>query len=117
MYGDTSELFNMNIPQFNNPKVNELGNYNAKYKHFFEEFYIIGVDKLTLGSLNTSTNVLRPSLLKNYPNRKEHKERHDVIKDFCFPTGITVEEVDLATPSQDVKLNEILFSRSLMVEN
>lgn len=82
MYGDTSEVLEPNIPQLNFPKINELGNYNAKYRHFFEEFYIIGVDSLTLESLNQSKVVLRPSLLKNYPNKAEHKERHDVIKDF-----------------------------------
>jgi hypothetical protein len=54
MYGDTSELIDTNIPQIAMTKINELGNYNAKYQNFFEEFYIIGIDGLTLGSLNTS---------------------------------------------------------------
>jgi hypothetical protein len=117
MYGDTSEVLEPNIPQLNFPKINELGNYNAKYRHFFEEFYVIGVDSLTLESLNQSKVILRPSLLKNYPNKAEHKERHDVIKDFCFPTGIPVEEIDLSSPDQEQKINEILFSRPVMVEN
>ena len=88
---DTSELVDMNIPKNTTTKVNDLGNYNTKYDNFLEEFYIIGVDSLTLSSLNTEKVVLRPSLLTNYPNRPEHKQRHDVIKDFCFPTGIEVE--------------------------
>lgn len=117
MYGDTSELFDMNVPQTNDPKVNELGNYNSKYKNVFEEFYIIGVDSLTLMSINTDKVVLRPSLLKHYPDRPEHKTRHDVIKDFCFPTGIPVEQVDLSSFAQEQKLNEILFNQSVTVEN
>lgn len=91
MHWDTSELIDMKVPKTFNAKINELSNYNTKYTNFFEEFYIIGVDKLTISSLNTNKIVLRPSLLWNYPNRPEHKQRHDVIKDFCFPTGIEVE--------------------------
>ncbi|CAI2375210.1 unnamed protein product [Moneuplotes crassus] len=114
---DTSELLDMKIPQINKTKINDMGNYNAKYHSFFEEFYIIGVDSLTLGSLNQPEIVLRPSLLKNYPNKPEHKERHGVIKDFCFPVGINVEEIDLSSPRQEQKLNEILFSKPIVVEN
>ena len=117
LFGDTSELLDMKVPQFIEPKINDMKNYNAKYKHFFEEFYIIGVDSLTLGSLNQPNIILRPSLLVNYPSRPEHKERHDVIKDFWFPAGIKIQEIDLSSPKQDEKLNEILFSRSIIVEN
>lgn len=117
MYGDTSEIWEPNIPVLNIPKINELGNYNTHYERFYEEFYVIGVDSLSLDSVNQPKVVLRPSLLKNYPNREEHKERHDVIKDFCFPTGIGVEQIDLGSPDQEQKINEILFSRPVMVEN
>jgi hypothetical protein len=32
--------------------------------------------------LNSANNIVRPSLLFNYPNSPEHKERHKIIKDF-----------------------------------
>ena len=118
MHGDTSEICETNHPFVLNTKINELGNYNTRYNRYFEEFYIVGVDQLTLGSLNSNKRIsLRPSLIYNYPSREEHKERHNVIKDFWFPNGIEVEQINLANSEQESKLNEILFCRPVMVEN
>lgn len=118
MRADTSEICETNLPFVSNTKVNELGNYNTKYSRFFEEFYIVGVDQLSLGSLNSNKRVsLRPSLIFNYPGREEHKERHDVIKDFWFPNGIEVSKINLWNGDQESEINEVLFWRPVMVEN
>jgi hypothetical protein len=70
------------IPLAPRCKNETMGNYNMKYSKFFEEFYIIGVERSNLDCLNSANNIVRPSLLFNYPNSPEHKERHKIIKDF-----------------------------------
>lgn len=55
---------------------------HIKRPRFYEEFYIVGVDKMTLMSLGKGYETVRPSLLYNYPNSPEHQERHKIIKDF-----------------------------------
>lgn len=87
-------------------KNEDVGNYNKKYEKFFEEFYIVGVDKMALGCLGKQFEVVRPKLLYNYPNNKEHSEKHNIIKDFCFSTGVPVQELDLSTPDLDTKINQ-----------
>lgn len=81
---DTSELLTKinTIPKALESKNIDVGNYNKKYERFFEEFYIVGVDKNVLDTLNNQDNIVRPTLLFHYPNRKEHHERHNIIKDF-----------------------------------
>ncbi|CAI2377780.1 unnamed protein product [Moneuplotes crassus] len=86
---------------------------NLKNPKFMEEFYIIGVDDMTLMSLNSSHEIVRPSLLYNYPNSEEHAERHRVIKDFCFPIGIGVEKIDLSKPDLEIKISDALYNRKI----
>jgi len=76
----TSEI--NSVPMAVKCKNEDVGNYNKNYSKFFEEFYIIGVDKNTLDCINSQTEVVRPNLLFNYPGTKEHSERHKIIKDF-----------------------------------
>lgn len=53
---------------------------NLKYPGFFEEFYIVGVEKLHLAAINKPLEIVRPTLLYNYPNNEENKQRNEVIK-------------------------------------
>ncbi|CAI2379235.1 unnamed protein product [Moneuplotes crassus] len=86
---------------------------HLKNPKFMAEFYIVGVDEMTLMSLNSRYEIVRPCLLYNYPNSEEHSERHKIIKDFCFPVGIEVERVDLSIPDLEVKISDVLYNRKI----
>ena len=106
---DTSELFtNINkVPLAIQSKNIDVGNYNRKYERFFEEFYIVGVDELTLQTINNKQDIVRPTLLYNYPNHQEHSERHKIVKDFWFSSGVPVKQWDLSVPDQDSDISRV----------
>jgi hypothetical protein len=88
----------------------------VKYPSFFEEFYIVGVDKLHLAAFNKPFEIVRPTLLYNYPNNIENKQRNEVIKDFCFPMGVTTEEVNLSKPGEDFIINDVSLPSNLILD-
>ena len=80
---------------------------NVKNPQFFEEFYIVGVENMSLMSINSDQEIVRPSVLHIYPNTEEHEERHRIIKDFCFPTGVKIERIDLSKPDLDFEISDV----------
>ena len=99
-----------------NNKNEDIGNYNKKYASFFEEFYIVGVDKLNLSAINNEIDVIRPSLLYKHTMGTFHKDRDCVIKDFWFPSGIQVQEINLSKPELETSLNEV-FNKIISIDN
>ena len=65
-------------------------------KPFFDEFFIIGVSPETISMVNERRTHLRPETLWSYPGvLRNNCERRRSVKDFCFPNGVGVKELDL----------------------
>ena len=66
--------------------------FSLRHSHFFEEFFIIGVDKEELKEVKDDRAILQPSTLYIHNSDNEEEcERRRVVKDFCFPEGIEIK--------------------------
>lgn len=89
--------------------IQSPGRFSLRHSHFFEEFFIIGVDKEELKQVREDQTILQPQTLYIHnSDNEEDCERRRVVKDFCFPEGI---EVKLLQKSDSFsQAQKILFS-------
>ena len=68
---------------------------NPSFDKIFQDFYIIGVENKKSIKIDEH-GWTQPKILYSYINyaEKEDRERADTIKDFWFPEGLYVEEID-----------------------
>lgn len=68
---------------------------NPSLDRIFQDFFIIGVESKKSIKIDDHGWV-QPKILYSYMNyaKKEDRERVDAIKDFWFPEGLYVEEID-----------------------
>ena len=54
-----------------------------------------------------------------FPENEKQKERAQVIKDFCCPTGVSMTEIDLSTFDEETltSLNKVLHSEQKSEED
>ena len=70
-------------------------------ERFFESFFVVGISEDELYDIEYPESVMKfePQNLHTHPNNEANKERAEVVKDFCFPTGVEVRELDLSDPA------------------
>lgn len=85
---------------------------SPSFDKIFQDFFIVGVDhKRTLRyDDNDRTD---PKILYSYMNytNKEDRERVDAIRDFCFPDGLQVEEIDPDDSKYLPDIEDVLYSK------
>ena len=68
-------------------------------ERFFESFFVVGVSPDDLTMVNIQECMLAPTTLFTSPESEVNRERSSVVKDFCFPAGVAIKEVDLTDPA------------------
>ena len=90
--------------------------FGAARKPFFDEFFIIGVEKESLDGVVKGGAFVQPETLWSYPGvLKEHCERRKSVKDFCFPNGIRARELDFKKHTEQI--NKVLYAEDKGREN
>ncbi|CDW72193.1 UNKNOWN [Stylonychia lemnae] len=99
-----------------------------KTTKFFEEFLIIGLDQESLDLIENKDDRQVPKTLYNYPQQIEQdhvlSERARVVKDFCFPNGVSVFKLDYnekdefqSNPEVSEIIQDILYRQKNYREN
>jgi len=85
---------------------------HPSFERIFQDFYILGVENKSSIKIDTK-NCTQPKILYSYMSyeKKEDRERVETIKDFCFPDGLNIEEIDPEDSKYLPEIEDALYSR------
>lgn len=85
---------------------------SPSFNRIFEDFYILGVENKKSVVIDDH-GCIAPKILYSYMNyaNKEDRERVDAVRDFCFPDGLPIEEIDTDDSRHLGDIEEVLYSK------
>lgn len=85
---------------------------SPSFNRIFEDFFIIGVENKKSVHIERN-NTTQPKILYSYMNytNKEDRERVDTVRDFCFPDGLPIEEINIEDSQYLPEIEEVLYSK------